>query len=91
MSRICLFVLFLGIAVRFSDCENRENNIDCTESAPGSNETHLTTGEKQLADAINGIEDFEKNDMEGFFSNVFKKISNYLDINAIFPGNSIIS
>ncbi|XP_072764382.1 phospholipase A2-like [Anoplolepis gracilipes] len=44
MSRICLFVLFLtlGISVRFGENKNTKDDVNCTKSESGSNETRLS-------------------------------------------------
>lgn len=87
MSRICLFVLFLGIAVGFGDCENSGNNKNCTKSVPGSDETHLTWFEKI-------IEWVAKEANIVIKAGPFRKIMDQLNgtnIHIIFPGNLMIS
>jgi len=79
MSHICLFVLFLAIAVQFGDCEN-SGNIDCTPSAPGSDKTHLSYLEKEAEK----LEIKFENKKNNTFSHFLEKI------NVIAPGNSII-
>lgn len=84
MSRICLLVFFLGIAVRFSDCENSGNDTDCTKSVPGSDPTHLTIFEN--------IFKYEKRNKKNnmlSFSNFLDKVNSRINIALLFPGNSI--
>jgi hypothetical protein len=94
MSRIYLFVLFFGIAVRFGDCENNNiygNDIDCTQSAPGSDKTYLSPIEKVLKglklpiDALGSVlnrKNRKSNIEQGSFSYALEEASNFI----IFPG-----
>ncbi|XP_029155239.1 phospholipase A2-like [Nylanderia fulva] len=90
MSRLCLLILFLGIAVRFSDCQNYNiygNDVDCnTPSAPGSEKTRLTYTET-LLEGINSLNPFKKKKNYSLeratFSDVLEEVENYL---GIFPG-----
>lgn len=90
MSRLCLLILFLGIAVRFGDCENYniyEN--DCTPGAPGSEKTRLSRKEKTLK-GIGSLNPFKKNKNYALEEATFnvEEAEQYI---GIFPGNSIIS
>jgi len=82
MSHICLFVLFLAIAVQISDCENSGINIDCTPSAPGSDKTRLLfieeTAEKIIIKSINDI------------NKIIRRIIRHQDPLAIFSKISLL-
>ncbi|EFN63988.1 Phospholipase A2 [Camponotus floridanus] len=91
MSRLCLFVFFLGIAIQFGDCENSGNNIDCTPSKPGSDKTHLSFLEKEVIKFEKKVQSLIHDG--GTFSHFLEKLYDYIlkhnlteHISTIFPG-----
>lgn len=101
MSRLCLFIIFLGIIVRFGDCEN--NNKNCTPSAPGSDETRVS-GLEKIARHFGFLNHFQKENKKiydsSFKETIIKSVRNkkenkklleFKNYGVIFPGNSIIS
>lgn len=92
MSRLCLFILFLGIAVQFGDCENNYNNfeVDCAPSKPGSDKTRLSffenIAEKLGFEEARNIFDEAKNNLLPRTSGVLDKKDSEKTNFLIFPG-----